>query len=112
MDQAPGMSAAFEIVDQLLGRLDDSHTFIIPPRWVRHLDYGFKVRFVGDTAFVTEVSPESENYVFGCRLLNKKYTPTPIRVKMSPAPACNGRSISVLITKKTDVPTKIIGVIG
>jgi C-terminal processing protease CtpA/Prc len=50
------MSAAFEVVDELLGRLDDSHTFIIPPTWVRHLDYGFDVRFVGDTAFVTGVS--------------------------------------------------------
>jgi C-terminal processing protease CtpA/Prc len=60
MDRAPGMSAAFEVVDELLDRLDDSHTFIIPPTWVRHLDYGFEVRFVGDTAFVTAVPSESD----------------------------------------------------
>ncbi len=68
MDRAPVMSAAFEIVDQLLGRLDDSHTFIIPPTWVRHLEYGFDVNFVGDTAFVTAVSSGSNAEHVGLRV--------------------------------------------
>ena len=68
MDGAPGMSVAFEIVDQLLGRLEDSHTFIIPPTWVRQLDYGFEVRFVGDTALVTAVSAGSQAEQVGLRV--------------------------------------------
>jgi carboxyl-terminal processing protease len=68
MDRAPGMSVAFEIVDKLLGRLDDSHTFVIPPTWARHLDYGFEVRFVGDTALVTAVSAGSQAEQVGLRV--------------------------------------------
>jgi carboxyl-terminal processing protease len=68
MDRAPGISVAFEILDKLLGRLDDSHTFVIPPTWARHLDYGFEVRFVGDTALVTAVSAESHAEQVGLRV--------------------------------------------
>src|SRR5437879_4263190 len=48
------------IIAQSLMSLDDSHTFLIPPRLNAHVDYGFRIRIIGENAYVIYVKPQSD----------------------------------------------------
>jgi carboxyl-terminal processing protease len=50
-----------------LGKLDDSHTFFLPPqRPVRH-DYGFQTAMIGDQCFVIRVRPDTDAQAQGVK---------------------------------------------
>ena len=57
---APSATHVMAIVAQYLAEFNDSHTRLIPPSKVAEVDYGFRVQFVGDTAFVIAVRKESD----------------------------------------------------
>jgi C-terminal processing protease CtpA/Prc len=59
-------------VEQVLGAvaqatlaLNDSHTAFIPPRLTNSAEYGWEMRFVGDTSRVLRVTPESDAHAKG-----------------------------------------------
>jgi carboxyl-terminal processing protease len=48
------------IVAQTLLDLNDSHTFFVPPSRAAKVQYGWEMRMIGDTAYVTAVKPKSD----------------------------------------------------
>jgi len=65
--ESRSLGSALEEMDQTLERLEDSHTFVIPPTWTSYGDYGFTPMFVGDTAFVTSIAPGGAADLAGLR---------------------------------------------
>lgn len=61
-------SDIFGIIAGVLVRLDDSHTWFLPPERVARVDYGWTMRMVGETAFVFTVKPESDAQASGLRI--------------------------------------------
>lgn len=57
---APSNGDIFGIIAHTLLRLDDSHTFFDPPRRAATVDYGWVMRIIGDTAYVTDVTAGSD----------------------------------------------------
>jgi C-terminal processing protease CtpA/Prc len=62
---AQSNSDIFGIIAGVLVRLDDSHTWFLPPARVARVDYGWTMRMVGETAFVFTVSPGSDAQASG-----------------------------------------------
>jgi C-terminal processing protease CtpA/Prc len=52
---------AFRTVAAYLAGLDDSHTFFLPPRRSYHFDYGYQMRMVGDSCYITEIRSGSDS---------------------------------------------------
>jgi carboxyl-terminal processing protease len=52
--QALAMVAAF------LEKLNDSHTFFVPPSRVDHVEYGYKMQMIGDQCFITRTRPGTD----------------------------------------------------
>lgn len=47
-------------VAQVLLELNDSHTFFVPPIRAARVRYGWRMRMMGDTCYVTAVNPKSD----------------------------------------------------
>lgn len=60
MRAASNATQMFAIIAQYLADFNDSHTRFVPPSKVAEVDYGFRVQFVGDTAFVLSVRKDSD----------------------------------------------------
>ena len=58
----------FGIIAEMLVRLDDSHTFFLPPERVVQVDYGWTMRTVGDTAYIVDVEPRSDAEAQGLKV--------------------------------------------
>jgi C-terminal processing protease CtpA/Prc len=50
-----------------VAELDDSHTFFIPPRQTVRAFYGWEMGMIGDSCFVTHVTPDSDADAKGLR---------------------------------------------
>lgn len=48
------------IVAQTMLDLNDSHTFFVPPPRAAKIQYGWEMRVIGDSAFITAVKPKSD----------------------------------------------------
>lgn len=57
---APSNGDIFGIIAGTLLRLNDSHTRFLPPSRVDGVDYGWRMRMVGDTAYIVDVKPGSD----------------------------------------------------
>jgi C-terminal processing protease CtpA/Prc len=67
IDQAKSFNGAMSAVAAMLGALDDSHTFFIPPQHAIRHDYGWKYQMIGEHCFVTHVRPKSDAEVKGLK---------------------------------------------
>lgn len=65
---APSNGDIFGIIAQTLLRLNDSHTFFDPPRRAATVDYGWVMRIIGDTAYVTDVTSGSDAEAQGLKV--------------------------------------------
>jgi C-terminal processing protease CtpA/Prc len=62
---AQSNSDIFGIIAGVLVRLDDSHTWFLPPARVARVEYGWTMRMVGESAFVFTVTPGSDAQASG-----------------------------------------------
>ena len=60
LKQSTSLGQAFTIIAAYLELLHDSHTFFIPPRRTTRFDYGYRMEVVGETAYVTDVRPNTD----------------------------------------------------
>ena len=60
IDGAANISQIWGIIEEVLLKFNDSHTFFIPPPWTFRVDYGFSIQIVGDRCLITEVEPRSD----------------------------------------------------
>jgi C-terminal processing protease CtpA/Prc len=65
--QDTSMNMAMSRIAAALDKLNDSHTFFIPPQHAFHHDYGWQYQMVGDRCFVTRVRPGSDAEVKGVK---------------------------------------------
>ncbi len=60
MRTAASLDEVMSIIAQLAVEMGDSHTFFVPPLRTIRADYGWEMRIVGDSSFVTEVRRDSD----------------------------------------------------
>ncbi len=62
-----------DIIVRFLLLFEDSHLFFIPPRRTVNIDYGWDWQIIGDKAFVTSLSEDSDAYKKGIRIGDQLY---------------------------------------
>jgi carboxyl-terminal processing protease len=65
--QATTRDGLMVIVAQALMDLDDSHTFFLPPSRAAKVEYGWEMKMIGDSSFVTAVKPGSDAELKGLK---------------------------------------------
>lgn len=60
IEQDTTLDAGLADITAALGALNDRHTFLVPPRREKRVDYGFQYQMVGDRCYVTRVRPNSD----------------------------------------------------
>jgi len=60
LKSATSLNQSFALIGYALDGLNDSHTFFVPPGRTIRLDYGYRIRMIGDRCFVTNVRPKSD----------------------------------------------------
>jgi C-terminal processing protease CtpA/Prc len=60
MKTTTSLGQGFSIVAGFLDGLNDSHTFFIPPQRPIRLEYGFRIKMIGDKAFIYPVRPGTD----------------------------------------------------
>lgn len=60
MKDARSVGQVFGIIAQVLGELDDSHTFFIPPERAGRTEYGWTMQVIGDRCFISSVDEGSD----------------------------------------------------
>jgi C-terminal processing protease CtpA/Prc len=60
MKAATSLGQAFAVVAGFLDALNDSHTFFRPPARPVRMDYGFRLQYFGDKAFITRIRPKTD----------------------------------------------------
>lgn len=60
IDDSKSFNMAISHIAALLGTLDDSHTFFLPPEHAYRHDFGWHYQMIGPRCFVTEVRPGSD----------------------------------------------------
>ncbi len=67
IDSETSTNMALSHIAAALDKLDDSHTFFIPPRHANRFDYGWQYQMIGDHCFVTQVRPGSDAEIKGVK---------------------------------------------
>ena len=67
IQRAATLGDVFGAVAQLALDLGDSHTWFVPPRQTVRVDYGWEMRIVGDSAYVSRVDDGSDARAQGVR---------------------------------------------
>jgi C-terminal processing protease CtpA/Prc len=67
IDEARSFNGAMSAIAAMLGALDDSHTFFIPPQHAYRHDFGWQYQVIGPHCFVTRVRPKSDAEVKGVK---------------------------------------------
>jgi len=67
MDKAGSVDQAFAIIAQAVLDLNDSHTTFFPPSRSISVEYGWRMRMIGDKCFVTAVKPKSDAEKMGLK---------------------------------------------
>lgn len=67
MDKAGSIDQAFAIIAQAVLDLDDSHTTFFPPSRSVSVEYGWRMRMIGDKCFVIAVKPKSDAEKMGLK---------------------------------------------
>lgn len=60
IEQEKSFNMSMSHIAAALASLNDSHTFLIPPRHAYRHDYEFRYQMIGDRCFVTQVRPKSD----------------------------------------------------
>lgn len=60
VEESESNGQAFRMIAAFLGKLNDSHTFFIPPIRPYSFDYGYRIEMIGDRCFVTAVRPGTD----------------------------------------------------
>ena len=60
MKVATSLGQGFSVVAAFLDGLNDSHTFFEPPSRPMRFDYGFRLQFIGDKAYITRIRPGTD----------------------------------------------------
>jgi carboxyl-terminal processing protease len=60
IEKETSFNMALSQIAAMLDKLNDSHTFFLPPQHVSRTDYGFQYQMIGDRCFVTRVRPKSD----------------------------------------------------
>jgi C-terminal processing protease CtpA/Prc len=60
LDQASSIGQSYAIIAQVLIDFEDSHLFFSPPATNLRFEYGFRMKMVGDRAYITSVKPKSD----------------------------------------------------
>lgn len=60
LKSATSLNQSFALIGYALDGLNDSHTFFVPPGRTMRLDYGYRIRMIGERCFVTHVRPKSD----------------------------------------------------
>lgn len=60
IDNAASLGQAFGIIAQAVLELNDSHTLFYPPQRTVRVEYGFRMKMIGDKCFVIAVKPKSD----------------------------------------------------
>lgn len=60
VEESDSNGEAFRRIAAFLEKLNDSHTFFIPPRRPYSFDYGYRLQLIGDRGFVTAVRPGTD----------------------------------------------------
>jgi carboxyl-terminal processing protease len=67
LKQAKTLGQINAIIGQVVMRLNDSHTFFIPPRTPLRIDHGWQMQMIGDKCYVVAVKPGSDAEAKGLR---------------------------------------------
>jgi C-terminal processing protease CtpA/Prc len=67
LKQAKTLGQINGIIGQVLMKLNDSHTFFIPPRTPLRIDHGWQMQMIGDKCYVVAVKPGSDAEAKGLR---------------------------------------------
>jgi C-terminal processing protease CtpA/Prc len=65
--QEKSLNMAMAHIAAALDSLDDSHTFLIPPRRPYTLDHGWTIQMIGEKCFVTRVRPNGDADTHGVK---------------------------------------------
>jgi carboxyl-terminal processing protease len=81
IDKADSMNRALSAIASATNSFNDSHTFFLPPGRPYKLEYGFRMRMIGDHCYVIHVKPgsdaEKKSVKVGDEVLSLNgYTPT------------------------------------
>ena len=68
IDSADSLQEIFAHLAQLTLEFGDSHTLFVPPATTTTVDYGWEMKMVGDTCFVSHVRPKSDAAAQGLHL--------------------------------------------
>jgi C-terminal processing protease CtpA/Prc len=60
LDKVTSVGQAYAVIAQVLVDFNDSHLFFSPPRTTANVEYGFRMKMVGNAAIVTSVKPNSD----------------------------------------------------
>jgi C-terminal processing protease CtpA/Prc len=60
LDKVTSVGQAYAVIAQVLVDFNDSHLYFLPPVTTADVEYGFRMKMVGDKAFVTSVKPKSD----------------------------------------------------
>ncbi len=71
IDKANSLGQALSIIAQVLLDFDDSHTFFIPPARPAKIEYGWKMKMIGDNAYIYAVKPKSDAHKKGLKAGDK-----------------------------------------
>jgi C-terminal processing protease CtpA/Prc len=67
LEQMETVSQAFGVIAQVLIEFNDSHLYFLPPSTNLRVEYGWRMRMIGDKCFVTTVKPKSDADVKGLK---------------------------------------------
>jgi C-terminal processing protease CtpA/Prc len=67
LDEVTSTAQAFAVIAQVLIDFNDSHLYFLPPSTTVDVQYGLRMKMVGDKAFVTSVKPKSDAEAKGLR---------------------------------------------
>ena len=68
LDTATSVGQAFSVIAQALIDFNDSHLFFLPPQTNVEVEYGFRMKMVGDKTFVSAVKPKSDAEAKGLKI--------------------------------------------
>jgi carboxyl-terminal processing protease len=60
ISQAKSFSMAMAHIAAMLDKLNDSHTFFLPPEHAYRHDFGWRYQMIGERCFITQVRPKSD----------------------------------------------------
>jgi C-terminal processing protease CtpA/Prc len=60
LDTVASIGQAYAIIAQVLVEFEDSHLYFAPPATNLRIEYGFRMKMIGDRAYITETKPKSD----------------------------------------------------